>query len=53
MAKTSQVHRDLRRKASEEIDRVFRGEVPRNWVNRWERSAGQDPINDHKQENAK
>ncbi len=45
--------RDLRRKASEEIDRVFRGEVPRNWVNRWERTAGQDHINDHKQENAK
>lgn len=26
---------DLRRKASEEIVRVFSGEVPRNWVNRW------------------
>lgn len=29
--------RDLRRKAAEEIARVFSGDVPRNWVNRWER----------------
>ncbi|MCD2184646.1 C-terminal binding protein [Rhizobium sp. GN54] len=28
--------RDLRRKASEEIARVFAGETPRNWVNRWD-----------------
>lgn len=28
--------RDLRRKASEEIARVFAGERPRNWVNRWD-----------------
>lgn len=27
---------DLRRKASEEIARVFSGGKPRNWVNRWE-----------------
>ncbi|KXF75896.1 hypothetical protein ATN84_18250 [Paramesorhizobium deserti] len=27
---------DLRRKASEEIARVFAGDRPRNWVNRWE-----------------
>jgi D-3-phosphoglycerate dehydrogenase len=30
---------DLRRKASEEISRVFRGEIPINWVNRWEQAA--------------
>ncbi|CAN7572574.1 C-terminal binding protein [Rhizobium sp. LjRoot30] len=29
--------RDLRRKAAEEVARVFSGEEPRNWVNRWER----------------
>ncbi len=28
---------DLQRKAAEEIARVFRGEEPRHWVNRWSR----------------
>jgi D-3-phosphoglycerate dehydrogenase len=28
--------KDLRRKASEEIARVFAGEIPRNWINPWE-----------------
>ena len=28
---------DLQRKAAEEIARVFRGEEPRHWVNRWGR----------------
>ncbi|AYD03690.1 C-terminal binding protein [Neorhizobium sp. NCHU2750] len=32
---------DLRRKASEEIARVFSGELPRNWVNRWDGEARQ------------
>ena len=27
---------DLQRKAAEEVARVFQGEVPRNWVNRWD-----------------
>lgn len=45
--------RDLRRKASEEIERVFRGQEPRNWVNRWEKTTEREHTNDHKQENAK
>jgi D-3-phosphoglycerate dehydrogenase len=28
---------DLQRKAAEEIVRIFRGETPLNWLNRWER----------------
>jgi D-3-phosphoglycerate dehydrogenase len=35
--------RDLRRKAAEEIARVFSGEEPRNWVNRWERQPALNP----------
>jgi len=35
--------RDLRRKAAEEITRVFSGEEPRNWVNRWERHPALNP----------
>ncbi|PLK70277.1 hydroxyacid dehydrogenase [Rhizobium sp. TH135] len=35
--------RDLRRKAAEEIARVFSGDVPRNWVNRWERQPVLNP----------
>ena len=27
---------DLQRKAAEEVARVFQGELPRNWVNRWD-----------------
>lgn len=34
---------DLRRKAAEEIARVFAGESPRNWVNRWNRQPELDP----------
>lgn len=35
--------RDLRRKAAEEIARVFSGNAPRNWVNRWERQPALNP----------
>ncbi|NLS08049.1 C-terminal binding protein [Rhizobium sp. P32RR-XVIII] len=41
---------DLRRKASEEIARVFSGETPRNWVNRWEGGEARPKTVDCKQE---
>lgn len=43
--------RDLRRKASEEIARVFSGEVPRHWVNPWTDGPTQYPSDERKQEN--
>lgn len=36
--------RDLRRKASEEIARVFAGSLPRNWVNPWDHAASGNSI---------
>lgn len=42
--------RDLRRKASEEIARVFGGSLPRNWVNPWDDAALGNFIPRHNQE---